>query len=266
MRGLFLPAAVAALVSFAPAVSALEPFKVYDRFADAPLDAARWAEGERVREVKKGRLQLMQRSYGLAASDVGVQSQNWNTSLTNPATVTSLRARINVVALETQACPTNPALSQARARIVGTFFNTGTPTPGSQVGDALAQIRLTRFSNSADAAGVLRVQGFLSICSSADCAQSGVVGNIVDLGTVAVGTPAVVQMQWDRGGKTFYFTRDNGAAAGAVAYTFDDSSAPSAAFKQLSTRVDLPNCTAGPVSAVVDARFDDVRVNQGATP
>lgn len=268
MRALLPAAIVAAMSVCAPLAHALEPLKIYDRFSDRPLDPSRWAEGERVREIRgAGVLRLMQRSYGLGGSDIGQQFQNWNSTLTNPQSISALRARINVTALETQACPSNPALSQARARIVGTFFNTGVPTPGSQIGDALAQIRLTRFSNSTDPEGVLRVQGFLAICSTPDCAGAGVVGNIVDLGTVAVGTPAVVQMQWDRGGKTFTFTRDNGAFSGTVAYPFDDTNPPSSAFKQLSTRVDLPNCsTAPPVGALVDVKFDNIQVNQTALP
>jgi hypothetical protein len=69
--------------------------------------------------------------------------------------------------------------------IIGGFFNVGVPTPGSQVGDAIAQVRLFRASSSADPAGLLRVQGLLSICSNADCSGATTVGNIVDLGTVA---------------------------------------------------------------------------------
>lgn len=269
MRSFALPAAITtAVLCSATAVHALEPFKLYDRFADRPLDPARWAEGERVREIRgAGVLRLMQRSWGLGGSDAGLHFQSWGSSVSNPDTVTALRARINVTALETHACPSNPALAQARARIGGTFFNTGTPTPGSMLGDAFAQVRLTRFSNSADPQDVLRVQGILSICTSADCNLATTVGNVVDLGTVTIGTPTVVQMQWDQGGKTFYFSRDNGAFSGTVAYTQSDTAAPGNPFKHLSTRVDLPNCqSAPPVSALVDAKFDNVQVNQSTVP
>lgn len=270
MRGLFLSAAMlAALSTFAPASQALEPFKIYDRFSDRPLDPARWADGERVREIRgAGVLRLMQRSYGIGVADSGLTFQSWSSSLANPASITALRARINVTALETQACPSNPALSQARARIAGTFFNISTnPSPGSLLNDVFAQVRLVRQSNSTDAEGVLRVQGLLSLCTSADCNNAATIG-LVDLGTVAIGTPTVVQLQWDQGGKTFFFARDNGAFAGTVSYgTLPDTSPPGSPFKQLSTRVDLPNCqSAPPVGSLVDARFDNVQVNQTALP
>ena len=269
MQGIVVrAAAIAALVLSVSPAQALEPFKVYDKFAERPLDPARWAEGERVREIRgAGVLRVMQRSYGLGGTDFGLQFQSWGSTLTNPSTVTALRARVNVTALETNACPSNPAFSQARARIAGTFFNIATPTPGSMLNDAFAQVKLVRFSNSGDPDGVLRVQGILSLCTTADCNSSATVGNVVDLGTVAVGTPTVVQLQWDKGGKTFYFSRDNGAFSGTVAYAFDDTSPPGNPFKQLSTRVDLPNCqSAAPVSALVDVKFDNVQVNQSTVP
>jgi len=110
------------------------------------------------------------------------------------------------------------------------------------------------------------VQGLLSICSNADCSGATTVGNIVDLGTVALGTPTTIGLQWDKPGKTFYFSRE-GATTGTVAYAQSDSSLPSLMFRQLSTRVNVPNCFSAPaVSAVVDARFDNVSVNASAAP
>jgi hypothetical protein len=269
MQGIAMRVAAAtALVLSVSSAEALEPFKVYDKFSERPLDPARWAEGERVREIRgAGVLRLMQRSYGLGESDSGLQFQSWSSSLANPNSVTSLRARVNVTALETQACPSNPALSQARARISGTFFNIGTPIPGSLLNDVFAQVRLGRVSTSPDPEGVLRVQGVVVLCTTSDCNFASTIGS-VELGTVALGTPTVVQMQWDQGGKTFFFSRDNGAFSGAVSYgNLPDTSPPGAPAKQLSTRVDLPNCqSAPPVSSLVDVKFDNVQVNQGALP
>jgi hypothetical protein len=268
MRSFVLMVAAAASLLAAPAARALEPFTPFDTFNEGTtLDPARWVDAERVREIKGGGLHLMQRTWGLADGDVGVTPVNWNANLTNPAAITQMRARIKVLAIEANTCPSNPAVADARARIVGGFFNVGTPVPGSQVGDAIAQVRLLRASNSADAPGVLRVQGLLNICTTVDCAGAFTVGNIVDLGTVAVGTATTVQMQWDKAGKTFTFSRDGGAWAGTVAYSQSDASPPSVLFRQLSTRVNVPSCQAAPrVSGLVDARFDNVLVNRAAAP
>jgi hypothetical protein len=50
-------------------------------------------------------------------------------------------------------------------------------------------------------------------------------------------------------------------------YSQDDSTPPSLLVRQVSTRVNVPNCkTAAPVSGFVAARFDNVFVNQSALP
>lgn len=251
----------------ATSVSALEPLRPYDNFGTAPLDLARWLETERVRVIRAGALQLAQRTPVTTLADNGLSFSNWNENLANPAAVTGLRAKITVNAVQPAACAANPAPGQARARIVGGFFNVGTPTPGSQVGDVIAQVRITRFSNTTDAPGVLRVQGIVSQCTSADCAATTTIGSVVDLGSVTLGTATSVQMQWDQPNKTFLFGRDNGAFSGSVVYALDDASPPSVAFKQMSTRLDLPACASTPnLQGSVDASFDNVAVNRSAAP
>lgn len=266
MRNLLLALSVPLALSALP-VQAVEPFKIYDRFTDKTIDPTRWSDNEKIREIKGGAMHLMQRTYGLGNSDVGLTPTNWQSSLnSNPQNITAIKATITVSALETNACPSNPAVGDARARLIGGFFNTGAPTPGSQLNDAIAQVRLFRASNSTDPAGQLRVQGILSICTSADCNNAVTVGNIVDLGTVMVGTPTTVSLQWDKPGKTFYFSRD-GVGTGTVAYAESDAAVPGVLFRQASTRVNVPSCQSAPrVSAVVDALFDNVFVNRSAAP
>lgn len=261
-------AILAAAAAAAGAAHALEPFRSYDNFGSTPLDAKRWVDGERVRQIRGGALNLMQRTYGATASDSGLTFVNFNENMASPGAVTALKAKVTVNSVETATCASNPgAVGQSRARIIGSLFNSATPTPGSQIDDVIAQVRITRFSNSADPAGTLRVQGLVNHCTSADCNAAVTIGNVVDLGTTTLGQPVVVQWQWDQGSKTVFFSRDGGAASGAVAYTESDLSPPSLAFKQASTRLDLPNCmTAGASVGAVDAAFDNVQVNKSAAP
>lgn len=255
------------LAAAASSAHALEPLRPYDNFGSTPLDPARWLDGERVRNTQAGALRLMQRQGGGTAGDAGLSFSTFNENLANPAAVTALRAKVTVHAVEPAACASNPAAGQSRARIIGGFFNTGTPTPGSQLGDVTAQVRVTRLSNSADPAGVLRVQGLVALCTTADCNGVSVIGNTVDLGTVNVGQATTVQLQWDQGGKSFLFARDGGAFSGSVGYTENDSSPPGVLFRQLSTRLDLPNCqAAGRAYGSVDASFDNIAVNKSAAP
>ncbi len=254
------------LLAVSLGAQAVEPFVGYDNFSSGAIDLGRWFNAENVRAIERGQLRLMQRNYGITGSDTGLGFSNWSESLTNAPAVTALKARITVRSIEVAGCAANPSPGQTRARIAGGFFNTGTPTPGSQLGDMFVQVRVTRFSNSTDPAGVLRVQGIAAVCTTADCVNTRLVGNIVDLGTVNVGTATTVQMQWDQPAKTFWFSRDNGAFSGSATYTDSDGSPPGSNFKQLSTRMDLPSCTAGAAVGSIDARFDNIAVNQSALP
>jgi hypothetical protein len=266
MRSTLLALAFPVMLAAAMPAQALEPFRIYDRFTDRTLDSARWLDGEKIRAIRGGEMQLMQRTWGLSTSDSLLTPTNWHSNLQTPQNFTALKARVTVSALETTSCPSNPAIGDARARLIAGFFNAGTPTPGSQLNDVIAQVRLIRLSNSTDPAGLLRVQGVVSLCTTTDCNGATTIGNIVDLGTVMVGTPTTVQMQWDKGGKTFHFARE-GAGAGTVAYAESDANPPGVIFRQLSTRVNVPSCLSAPrVSAVVDALFDNVFVNQSAAP
>ena len=246
---------------------ALEPFNIYDRFTDRTIDAARWSDTEKVREIKGGAMRLMQRTYGLSSSNTGATPTNWQSNIAPVSPlITALKATITVTALETTDClGVNPAAGDARARIIGSFFNTtGTSSFPSQVNDAIAQVRLYRASTSTDPQGQLRVQGILSICSTSDCNSAATVGDIVDLGTVMVGTPTTVAIQWDKPGKTFHFSRE-GVTGGTVAYSVSDDFFPSVIFRQVSTRVLVPSCQSAPrAGAVVDALFDNVFVNRSA--
>lgn len=260
-------AALCAAVAALPA-SAVEPFRTYDNFSSPLIDTAKWLDTERVRQVRRGALNLVQRTLPGTASDAGITSVNWNENiaLATGTAVTAIKAKITVNAVEASSCSVNPSAGQSRARIIGGFFNAGTPTPGSQVGDVIAQVRITRFSNSTDPAGVMRVQGIASLCLDTTCQQATTLGSIVDMGTVNVGTATTVQLQWDAPTKSFLFGRD-GAASGAVVYTESDTSPPGVMFKQVATRVDLPNCaSAAGTAALIDADFDNVQVNRSAIP
>jgi hypothetical protein len=266
-----LAAAVLALTAIS--AQALEPFQRYDDFKRGPIDMNRWLDSERIRTIRNGELRLMQRSYGTSAVDFGATFLNWNESMVNPNAITAIKARIRVNAVEVNACPANlTSVAQSRARIIGGFFNVGFPipnAPGSLIGDVIAQVRITRFANSVDPAGVLRVQGFATRCTTVDCVFGVGIGPLVDLGTVNLGESTSVQLEWDRAGKRFNFSRDHGAYSGFASYAelgLDDSLPANNPFKQVSTRVEIPNCSSGPLSATVDAAFDKVSVNQSAAP
>lgn len=247
--------------------SALEGMPLFDNFQVTTLAPTKWLDAERSRTVVNDQLRLVQRDWGPTSSDAGTQGTSWSEGIARSAPVTQLRAYLKVLSIDVTGCASNPAPSRVRGRVLGTFFNSGNRSAGSNVGDVLAQVWAVRASNSADAPGVLRVEGWVGMCTAPDCSTSTQIGTTAALGTVNVGSAVTLQVDWDRAGKQFLFSRDQGAAT-AVSYAgIDDSADAGAPFKSVGTRTDVAACASGPrTSGYIDARFDNVQVNSAAKP
>lgn len=261
-----------AATALAPAWAAVEGYTVVDGFGDTVINGDIWADQERVRAfvgtAQTGTaLRHIQRDVGSTASNSGANAFSFSSSLTRPTPVTQLRAIIRVSDLSVTGCPANSgATSRVRARLLGTFFNTGVRTPGSNVGDVLAQVWVARAANTGDAAGVMRVEGWVGVCLDATCNAAQQIGAIVPLGTTTLNTNVTLAIEWDRATKTFTFLRDNGAASGTVVYAVSDANEPSVSFKSVGTRTEVASCTASRTAASIDATFDNVSVNVKAKP
>jgi hypothetical protein len=250
----------------------LEPLKLYDDFNADSLDPLRWFGAEQVRVIKGNKLNLMQRNWPSATSNFGATPFSYNEGFRNPEAITAIKAKVTVNALEVSSCAANATVGESRVRLSGAFFNVGTASPPSAVNDMIAQIRVIRRSDSTDAARVLRVEGVVTQCTNSDCSMGVDIGSIVELGTVHIGAPVTLEMQWDAPNDRFLFSRDDGKMTGSVVYgafqnaltgePIQDSSPPGSPNKSLSTRMFLPNCSSGPrISGMVDASFDNVFVN-----
>lgn len=264
-RPLLPLALVASLV--AGGAQAAEPYAVYDGFnTGTQINTSRWNQIDLSRRVNNGQLVLRQRNIGNQISDSSTLDTNHSMSFDEPDLITQMKSEITVTEWAATACTHNPTPSEARARLLGSFFNVGTPVPGSQLNDVLAQIRVYRRTNSALPAGTLNVEGLLLQCTNADCTTTSVIGAIQDLGTTTVGTMVRAQIDWDKPNKTFLFTRDTNPPV-SVSYTQSDTALPGNRFKGLQTRTILANCFSGPrTEATIEARFDNVAVNASAAP
>jgi hypothetical protein len=245
---------------------AQEPYFGYDAFPAPQIDFTRWLFGERTRQVVGGALLLSQRDYGDQTGDTGTRRAIFSASVVEPQRVTQLRASVAITAYDLSGCAQNGAPSAVWARVIGNFFNVGTPTPGSQAGDVVAQARLVRRSDSADPAELLQVEAQLARCTNADCSSFAPMGAVQSLGTATLGSYVRLAVEWDRAARTFLFQRD-GDAKVAIAYADDDSHAPGLETKRLDTRTELASCLAGPrTTGALTARFDNVQVNASALP
>ena len=231
------------------------------------IDPARWQDNERIRTIQGGEMQLMQRTWGLGSP----------TTASCPATGTAISGsrRTSPRSRPGSRSPRSKPMPARATR------RPGTRGPGSSAASSTsARRRPARSSatpsprcasppsDSTDPAGLLRVQGVLSICQNADCSYAVTVGNIVDLGTVMVGTA-------DHRAACSGTNRARPSTSGARASRPAPSptrrttpAGPAVRFKPaLHARRTCPSCLSAPrVSGLVDAKFDNVSVNQSALP
>lgn len=250
-----------------PATTHAEAYSSYDNFdGQTQVDPSRWLFGERQRLIKGGVLSMIQRDLGMQLANTGTFNQSWGHDVDEPGLVTQMRASVTVNDYTVTGCAGNATASSVQARMVGAFFNAGPAAPTSRIGDVIAVVRLIRASDSADGAGVLKAEGVVVRCTTADCNYDQTVLGNANLGTVNSGQTVSLKMEWDKPRKRFNFYRGSDPVQ-RVTYTADDSLAPFQPFKELGTRTILANCLSGPrAEGFIDGKFDNFSVNQSAAP
>lgn len=269
-------ALVLGLVAACGPAAAVEPWVLYDDFS-ASLSPDKWPSKnhERFRSVEANVMRFAQGDWGDTNSSSGRVGNSWSNTLSRGTAVTQLRSFVRVNEVNLTGCAANPAPTRVRARLLGTFFNTGNRTPGSNVGDVLAQVYLYRDSNSADPVGTLRIEGSVVMCTDSSCNQATLIGTTGSLGTTTLGKNVLLQIEWDRVANQFTFIRDATGATPATAVvsyntaniSLDDSAEPGNVFKNAGTRTDVASCGGGPAArGFIYAQFDNVSVNKTAKP
>ena len=179
--GLALAAALLAVAVSVP--TSAVALTLYDNFAGPLIDPSKWfgtdAFGgssnpttEFPRQIVWGSLRLAATQYGLANTDSGASSSAIRLRVSqNPASITTMQARVTVTAGNAEVCPTNTsATSKGRAQIVGAFFNDGTSSgAGDETGDIFAGIQMAVDGTLGNV-----VEAFFSRCTNAGCSNSTV--------------------------------------------------------------------------------------------
>lgn len=250
------------------ALAHAESLASFDTFAGKGLDSARWVEADldTVRTVVDGRAVLGKRSLGNSVSDAGGLFDTQSLTFANGDLITALAAEVTVDSLATTACGANALPAAAKLRLGGAFFNVGTPTAGSALGDVVAQVMWSRTSDSTDAANQMRLTASVLRCTNADCSTQKLMGSAVDLGLAEVGRKVRLLMRWNPTAKAFTFRRDAGLTQ-AVTYLDDDTTPATKPAKSFSVRNVAPNCASGERGeAALKVRIDNVSVNSAALP
>jgi hypothetical protein len=254
---------------------AVEPMVLYDGFNAPEIDPDKWVrEGdgagvELIVQIQDDRLRLFNRSHGKMDSGKGREEGSLFLAVSNSAAVTAIRATVQVNDVRATGCPSNPQASSAVTYLGGSFFNTATPTPGSELNDVWAVIGMVRRSDMRVPPGVLHAISLVGHCTKATngkCKDSTWLHSR-DLGPVKRGEMATLRVQWDRDNHRFIFQRDDDLEV-FVPYTLSDTAPPGRQRKGLRIGYEAANCTATPATprpvAIIEAFFDDVFVNQSA--
>ena len=263
------------IAMFASFAHALESFALYDNFNAKFINEDLWFGWEdidtgvnvleEVRQISSGRLHMLSRFYGNMSSNTGESHGFYDLMFTDPDTITAMQATVQVARIEADSCPTNSTPTTAAVVLGGAFFNTGTPTAGSELNDVLAYIRIELASNSTNKPGILEVTGYVSQCNDSTCSTNTVVQSTT-LGTVKVKGKTNLSIQWDQPNHQFIFQLGTLTPV-SVKYTVSDTSPPGFSFKDLRLRNYIANCTAEPrLMGFGEAYFSNVYVNESAAP
>jgi hypothetical protein len=260
--------ACAAALVLAPAVHA-QSLVLFDDFSSSSLNPSRWSgeEGrsngtvraEARRVISSGQLRIEAKGYGDYTGTSGIGLARNSVVFAKSSAITAMRATVTMRSASMGTCSSNTSPSVARARVFGFFFSAGTPSPGSNFNDVIAGIQLLRAANSTDAAGVMRVQAFVSQCADDNCFATTSLGTR-DMGTVATGTPVALQVAWNPSSNNFSFQRDTEAQV-TVAYTVADTLPPSMPNKRLEISNQIARCSGSRVAVSASADFDNVMTN-----
>jgi hypothetical protein len=270
-RSLTLIAVALGLTAASPSF-ALEALVTYDQFdgVNGDLDRNLWGPTYGPVEQKRfindaGQLELGQRVLAKGTTSSGSTAASYGLNFYSPATVKEIGANITILGAGAEPCSANTDVGFSAARIAGSFFSNGTKTPGSQLNDVIAQVRLERSADSTAAESVTSVVARVDQCTSADCSTTTVLTRSVLGAAVPPNTAVRVYLRWEPSSKTFYFKRGTDAYV-TYTYAFNDSVAPSVPFKALQIRNKIENCavTNANRGGYASASFDNVSVNASA--
>jgi len=231
---------------------------------------------EAVRQIEGQQLHLgvTAKSTCTECGDAGSKYGQNRLKVRTSGTATALKAtmKVNRVSLTGSTVNTFPAI--ARVRIMGYFFNDGNGTaPNDATGDVYAYICLNKQTGSQIPENKVEIQGYVYRCTNADCSNSEAVGTPttptpVSLGTVPIGQPVTLYVEWDQTNHKFIFQKIKGQAlkiTKEISYTLTDSAPP---VYTSSYRLDVmgivPNDSTAATdlktipTAAMDASIDDV--------
>ena len=235
---------------------------LFDDFRGPLIDPGKWYGWEyqaarMLRETSRsivgGSLRLTARGYTdpLTPADV-LEGLNY-VFLVNDKKVKGLRANMKIKEVQFSNCDDKDPCN-ADLRVKGTFFNTGTPAPGSYKDDVNAMIYLRTYSNRR---GLVDIHGIVDRCVDDYCAVSEPLFDEI-LGTVDIRRSIALGIEWDKADQRFILIHGEQTTAWSYKGKLSDQKVGNT-MKDLNARLIIPNTDPRKRSmAFIDARVGSV--------
>jgi hypothetical protein len=239
---------------------------LYDDFPGPVINPAKWYGWEyqyarMLRETSRSivlhHLRLTARGYTDPATPVDeLEGLNYLLLLRDEK-VRALKADVKLQKVQFDGCdPEKPCY--ADLRIKATFFNAGTPTPGSYKDDISAMIYLRASSNKP---GKVDIRAIVDRCLDDQCATSQALYDTI-LDTIPIWKNIVIGVEWDKPNQRFFLICGNASAVYNYGGELSDAHTGNTA-KDLNARLIIPNTNPEKRSmAFIDARVGNVYVKE----
>jgi len=251
-----------AVLIFSTLPCAAQTLKLYDDFDHKFINPSKWAyalcfstkglEMECVREIRDEQLHLTHRHFGVQANDGGQQNGSALVGFANAQNIKAIRTDVTVRSNLEVACAANPSYG-SNTGLWGTFFNAGSGDPNDDVGAALNLKRV-----ASDPPGQLNVVG--------QTFHAGIYSLYTSLGWIAIGTPVIITLTWDRANHQFVISLTNKithvTTIATMPYTFGDTTPVAGPAKVMEAGGFASDCATNATSLYVDAVFANVYIGQ----
>jgi hypothetical protein len=261
-------------MAFLPAMSFTwgGEFVLYDHFETARIEPDKWFGSEarrphRVLEasrfVKEGKLYLIAVGYGDTGSNAGRQTGSFGLGLKPSGSLTGLQAELTVTNVMAQTCAANAESTQARAQLVGFFFNDGSGSQ-RQKGDLTGEV-VAVLEKVADSRDGHFVRAIVLRCTSWTCTTGETIKALLFQHKWALSEPDVLRIEWRPLGSQFVFTVNPGAEGEETRrIAYDPAIRPHPPSQRQIQRIRVrhhgANCQAGRRAALMTVAVDNVYV------
>lgn len=243
---------------------------LYDNFETSRIQPDKWFGSETRRPnslteasrfVAGGKLHLSAVAYGGMRSNKGRRTGSFGLGVKTSRPISALQAELTVTSAMAQTCPENTLSTQARAQLVGFFFNDGSRSAkGDLSGDVVALIEKVADSKDGNF-----IRALVLRCTSWSCSKGDPIKALLFTHKWTLSEPNVMRIEWKPETTQFVFTLNPGGSTEETRrIAYDKAIGPLKPPTQQKQRVRVrhhgANCKSGRRGVLINVAVDDVQL------